>query len=95
MVQVSAEIVSPLPDRPYEGFLLVSSELTPLASATFEVGRTGEEETVINRLLEKSLRRSNAVDREALCIIAGQKVSFELHFLREVKELTICIGRSG
>jgi exosome complex component RRP45 len=26
------------------------------------------------RLLEKALRRSEAVDREALCIVAGQKV---------------------
>lgn len=25
------------------------------------------------RLLEKALRRSEAVDREALCIVAGQK----------------------
>lgn len=28
----------------------------------------------MTRLLEKALRRSNAVDREALCIVAGQKV---------------------
>lgn len=26
------------------------------------------------RLLEKALRRSEAVDREALCLVAGQKV---------------------
>lgn len=28
----------------------------------------------MTRLLEKALRKSNAVDREALCIVAGQKV---------------------
>lgn len=28
----------------------------------------------MTRLLDKALRRSNAVDREALCIVAGQKV---------------------
>ena len=28
----------------------------------------------MTRLLEKALRRSNTVDREALCIVAGQKV---------------------
>jgi len=27
------------------------------------------------RLLEKALRRSEAVDREALCLVAGQKVN--------------------
>lgn len=30
----------------------------------------------MTRLLEKALRRSNAIDREALCIVAGQKVRF-------------------
>lgn len=28
----------------------------------------------MTRLLEKALRKSNAVDREALCIVAGHKV---------------------
>ena len=28
------------------------------------------------RLLEKALRRSEAVDREALCLVAGQKVNY-------------------
>ena len=41
-------------------------ELTPSAS---------EDEVMITRLLEKSIRRTEAVDREALCIIAGEKVS--------------------
>jgi exosome complex RNA-binding protein Rrp42 (RNase PH superfamily) len=30
---------------------------------------------MITRLLEKSIRRTEAVDREALCIVAGEKVS--------------------
>jgi exosome complex component RRP45 len=30
---------------------------------------------MITRLLEKSIRRTEAVDREALCILAGEKVS--------------------
>lgn len=29
---------------------------------------------MIIRLLEKSIRRTEAVDREALCILAGEKV---------------------
>lgn len=32
---------------------------------------------IITRLLEKSIRRTEAVDREALCIIAGEKVRHE------------------
>lgn len=40
--------------------------------------RASEDEVVLARLLEKALRRSNAVDREALCIVAGQKVRSSL-----------------
>lgn len=34
-----------------------------------------DDEVMITRLLEKSIRRTEAVDREALCILAGEKVS--------------------
>lgn len=30
---------------------------------------------MITQLLEKSIRRTEAIDREALCILAGEKVS--------------------
>src|ERR1700712_3146803 len=32
LAQVSAEIVKPREDRPYEGFLLINSEISPMAS---------------------------------------------------------------
>lgn len=32
---------------------------------------------MITRLLEKSIRRTEAVDREALCIVAGEKVGHQ------------------
>lgn len=31
---------------------------------------------MITSLLEKSIRRTEAVDREALCIVAGEKVRY-------------------
>lgn len=37
--------------------------------------RVSEEEIAITRMLEKVLKRSDTVDREALCIVAGQRVS--------------------
>lgn len=44
--------------------------------------RASEEEVLISRALEKALRRSEVVDRESLCIIAGQKVrSFGMSYL--------------
>jgi exosome complex RNA-binding protein Rrp42 (RNase PH superfamily) len=38
--------------------------------------RASEDEVLITRLLEKSIRRTEAVDREALCIVAGEKVGW-------------------
>lgn len=39
LAQVQATIVKPRDDRPYEGFLLISSEIGSMASAAFENGR--------------------------------------------------------
>jgi exosome complex component RRP45 len=39
---------------------------------------------MISRLIEKSMRRSRAIDTEGLCIVAGEKVwqiRVDLHFL--------------
>lgn len=33
-----------------------------------------EEEVLTTRLIEKAIRKSEAVDRESLCILAGEKV---------------------
>lgn len=74
LAQVSADLSKPHPDRPQEGLLTVTCETTPIAGPAHEVGRATEEESLLSRLLEKSLRDSGAVDREALCIAAGQKV---------------------
>ncbi|SCV66961.1 BQ2448_5607 [Microbotryum intermedium] len=93
LAQVSAEIVRPLPDRPYEGFLNISSELSPMASTNHEVGRSSDEQTLVTRLLEKTLRRSECVDREALCIVAGQRVwsiRVDVHFLNDQGNLLDC-----
>jgi len=39
LAQVSATVVKPRDDRPYEGFLLINSEISPMASSVFEAGR--------------------------------------------------------
>jgi exosome complex component RRP45 len=64
---VSAELVAPYPDRPGEGFLLVTSETMPCASP-------GDSSTQLLHLVEKSLRDSRALDVEGLCVAAGIKV---------------------
>ncbi|GAA5999306.1 exosome complex component RRP45 [Rhodotorula paludigena] len=93
IAQVSAEVVKPLPDRPYEGFVNLVTEISPMASAAYEAGRASEDEVLMTRLLEKALRRSDAIDREALCIVAGQKVwsiRVDVHFLDDEGNLLDC-----
>lgn len=36
--------------------------------------RTSDEEVTITRMLDKVLRWSDALDKESLCIVAGQRV---------------------
>ncbi len=49
-------------------------EFSPMASAAFEPGKPGEDAIEVARLVERSLKQSNAVDVEALCVVAGRKV---------------------
>jgi exosome complex component RRP45 len=44
-----------------------------MASPAFEIGRPTDAEVILSRILEKAIRRSNALDTESLCIIAGLK----------------------
>jgi len=44
-----------------------------MTSPTFEVNRPTETEVLLSRLLEKTIRRSGALDTESLCLVAGQK----------------------
>lgn len=46
--------------------------------------RQSEQDQVLSRLLEKSIRRSHALDVESLCIVTGQRVwslRVDVHFL--------------
>jgi exosome complex component RRP45 len=74
LVNISAEVTKPFPDRQFDGIFTITTELSPIASPTFEVGRPSETEILLSRLLEKTLRRSSAVDTESLCLVAAQKV---------------------
>lgn len=39
MVNISAQVVIPYPDRKFDGVFTISTELSPIASPAFEVGR--------------------------------------------------------
>jgi exosome complex component RRP45 len=45
-----------------------------MTAPSFEPNRPSETELLLSRLLEKTLRRSGALDTESLCLIAGAKV---------------------
>jgi exosome complex component RRP45 len=74
LVRVSAEVTKPYAERGFDGIFTIATELSPMASPAFEPGRPTEQEVLLSRLLEKTLRRSGAVDTESLCLIAAQKV---------------------
>ncbi|KAM3511030.1 hypothetical protein MY11210_005307 [Beauveria gryllotalpidicola] len=84
LAKVSAEVTVPFSDRPFDGVFTIASELSPMAAPSFEVNRPTETEIILSRLLEKTIRRSGALDTESLCLIAGQKcwsVRVDLHVL--------------
>ncbi|RMZ92371.1 hypothetical protein DV736_g361, partial [Chaetothyriales sp. CBS 134916] len=72
-VQISAEVTKPLEERKFDGIFNIVTELGPIASPVFEVGRQTEQEVILSRILEKAIRRSRAIDTEALCIVSGAK----------------------
>ena len=63
----------PYADRALDGIFTIATELSPMASPAFEVNRPTEAEVLLSRLLEKTVRRSGALDTESLCLVAGQK----------------------
>ena len=74
----------PYTDRPFDGIFTITSELGPMVAPSFEVSRPTETEVLLSRLLEKTVRRSGALDTESLCLVAGQKcwsVRVDLHVL--------------
>ncbi|KAM0271657.1 hypothetical protein ACHAQH_008992 [Verticillium albo-atrum] len=74
IVRISAEVTVPHADRPLDGIFQLATELSPMASPHFEPGKPTDTEILLSRLLEKTIRRSGALDIESLCLVAGAKV---------------------
>ncbi|KAH6668867.1 exosome complex endonuclease 2/ribosomal RNA processing protein-like protein [Halenospora varia] len=71
---ITATVEPPFPDRPFEGTFTITTELSPMASPAFTSSAPTPTEISLSRLLEKTIRRSGALDTESLCLIAGSKV---------------------
>lgn len=89
---MSATLGAPRPERPYEGLLQVTTEISPMAGVEYDAGGVAgasearERETLFDRLVERAVRHTEAVDREALCLIAGKVVwcvNLTLHLLAD------------
>ena len=68
---VAASIVAPLPERPTEGFFKLDVALSPMSDPHIDPERPTSESMTLSRLVEKSLRDSDAVDVESLCVASA------------------------
>lgn len=101
VVRVSAEVVRPSDTRPFEGVLMINTDIGSMASPYFDNHKQTEYETVLTRVVEKAIRRSNALDLESLCIVAGQScwmIRADVHYLNfdgglvDATTLGVCAG---
>lgn len=74
MVGVKIDVGSPFRDTPDEGVITVNAEFVPLASPLFEPGPPDENAIELARVIDRSIREVNAVDRKRLVIREGDKV---------------------
>lgn len=79
IASTTVEAVAPFPDRPNEGILTISIELSPVSSETSAreaLYRSGFQPAFVETrtAIESFVRESRAIDTEALCILAGVKV---------------------
>lgn len=84
VVRISAEVTKPYEDRPYEGIFLITTDISAMASPLFENNRQSDDEMLVSRLIEKAIRRSNALDLESLCLNAGKTcwmIRADVHYL--------------
>lgn len=73
LVGVKMDVGTPYSDSPDEGSIIVTTELSPIASPDFELGPPGVEATEIARIVDRGIRESKAVDFKKLCITSGEK----------------------
>ena len=71
---VKMDTGEPYPDSKDEGVIIVTVELSPIASPLFELGPPGEWATELARVVDRGIRESKAIDFKKLCIREGEKV---------------------
>lgn len=74
MVGVKMNVGEPYTDSPDEGTIVVTAELSPIASPLFELGPPGNQATELARIVDRGIRESKALDFKKLCIKKGEKI---------------------
>jgi exosome complex component RRP45 len=91
----TCDVVAPQAERPTEGFFKFDVEFSPMCDLSVEAGRPSVRAVAVSRVVERSLRDSDAVDVESLCIIAGEKVwsiRCVAHVLDDGGNVTDCVS---
>ncbi len=71
---VKVLVGSPFEDNPDEGFVMVTAEMSPMASPLFELGPPKEDAIELARVVDRGVRESETVDVKKLCIQEGKYV---------------------
>ncbi len=71
---VKMAVTAPYSDSPNEGTFMMTAELHPMASETFDIGRPGINAIELARVIDRGIRESGFIDFKGLCIKEGEKV---------------------
>jgi len=70
---VKMEVMTPYPDTPDQGSLMVNVELYPMSSPEFESGPPDSYSIELARVTDRGIRESKCIDTKKLCIKEGEK----------------------
>ncbi len=71
---VKVLVGDPYSDSPDKGVIMVTAEMSPIASPLFELGPPKEGAIELARVVDRGVRESGTVDTKKLCIEEGKKV---------------------
>jgi len=71
---VKLGLADPFTDSPDSGVLMVTAELSPMASEKFEKGPPSIKAVELARIVDRGIRESGLIDLSKLCITPGEKV---------------------
>jgi exosome complex component RRP42 len=74
MVGIKVEVMTPYPDTPNEGSIMVGAELLPLSNPDFEPGPPSIQAVELARIVDRGIRESKCLDFKKLCIKEGEKI---------------------